>query len=70
LKYPCSYLIYSEAFDRMPGEVREYVLRRLYDVLTGKDADPAFAHLLTADRTAILEILRDTKPSLPAYWRA
>src|SRR5206468_6487655 len=27
LKYPCSFLIYSEAFDRMPGEVKEYVLR-------------------------------------------
>jgi hypothetical protein len=68
-KYPCSFLIYSEAFDKMPGEVKEYVLHRLYDVLTGKDADPAFAHLSGADRAAILEILRDTKPDLPGYWQ-
>ena len=36
-RYPCSYLIYSETFDRMPTEVKEYVLRQLFDVLTGKD---------------------------------
>lgn len=69
MKYPCSFLIYSEAFDKMPAEVKTHVLRRLFDVLTGKDTDPAFAHLSNADRTAILEILRDTMPGLPAYWR-
>jgi hypothetical protein len=68
-KYPCSYLIYTESFDRMPADVKDYVLRRLFDVLTGKDTDRAFAHLTPADRAAILEILRDTKPDLPAYWR-
>lgn len=68
-KYPCSYLIYSEAFDRLPAEVRELALRRLYSVLTGSNSDKTFAHLTPADRRAILEILRDTKPSLPAYWR-
>jgi hypothetical protein len=68
-KYPCSYLIYSESFDRMPPEITDYVLQRLYHVLTGSDSDKAFEHLTAADRRAILEILRDTKPSLPAYWR-
>jgi hypothetical protein len=67
--YPCSYLIYSKAFDRMPAEVRDLVLKRLHDVLTGKDDDKAFAHLTADDRKAILEILRDTKPNLPDYWR-
>jgi len=68
-KYPCSYLIYSESFERMPEDVKSYVLRRLFNVLLGMDSDKAFAHLSAADRTAILEILRDTKPNLPAYWR-
>jgi hypothetical protein len=68
-KHPCSYLIYSEAFDRMPAEVRDLVLKRLHDVLTGEDRDKAFAHLTAADRKAILEILRDTKPNLPGYWK-
>lgn len=68
-KYPCSYQIYSAAFEGMPADVRGYVLQRLYDVLTGKDQSPEFAHLSAADRTAVLEILRDTKPNLPDCWR-
>jgi hypothetical protein len=68
-KYPCSYLIYSAAFDALPGPVKEYVLQRLWDVLNGKDTSPEFAHLSAADRRAILDILRATKPSLPEYWR-
>jgi hypothetical protein len=68
-KYPCSYLIYSESFDALPDAARDYVLRRVHDVLTGKDTGEDFAHLSAADRTAILEILRETKPNLPGYWR-
>jgi hypothetical protein len=68
-KYPLSYMIYSETFDAMPDVVREQVYRRLYDVLTGKDQSKTFARLSDGDRGAILEILRDTKPNLPEYWR-
>ena len=68
-KYPCSFLVYSESFDAMPTEVRDYVLHRIYDVLIGKDTDKAFEHLTATDRRAILEILRDTKTNLPAYWQ-
>jgi hypothetical protein len=68
-KYPCSYLIYSEAFDNLPGPVKDYVLRRLWDVLIGKEKSKAFAHLSEGDRRAILEILLATKPNLPAYWQ-
>jgi hypothetical protein len=69
-KYPCSYLIYSKAFATLPGPVKEYVLRRLHEVLTGKDTSEPFKHLTAADRKAILEILRTTLPDLPDYWRA
>lgn len=69
-KYPCSYLVYSASFDALPADVRDHVWRRLWDVLTGRDTSADFAHLSAADRTAILEILRETKPSLPEYWRA
>jgi hypothetical protein len=68
-KHPCSYLIYSPAFDAMPAPIREQLLARLYDILTGKDRDPQFARLIPADRQAILEILRETKTNLPDYWR-
>ena len=61
-------MIYSAAFDGMPDIVRERVYQRLYDVLTGKDKSPTFAGISAADRQAILEIVRATKPKLPAYW--
>jgi hypothetical protein len=64
-RYPLSYMIYSEAFDGMPAGVRDRVYARLYDVLSGKDQNPKFAHLSFEDRRNILEILRDTKPALP-----
>jgi hypothetical protein len=68
-KYPMSYMIYSRAFDNLPDSLRDRVYARLYDVLSGKDTSPKFASLSADDRRAILEILRDTKPNLPAYWR-
>ncbi len=68
-RYPCSYLIYSEAFDALPERMRDHVLRRLHEVLTGKDTSKDFAHLSPADRKAIREVLVATKPNLPAYWR-
>lgn len=67
-KYPCSYLVYSAAFDGLPASVKERVYQRLWDVLTGKDAGKDYAHLSAADRQAIREILIDTKVGLPAYW--
>ena len=65
LKYPCSYLIYSEAFDAMPSEAREAIYARLSTVLAGTDASPRYRHLSPGDRAAIVEILRDTKSDLP-----
>ncbi len=68
-KYPCSYLIYSDAFDAIPGPAREYLLKRLFAVLSGQDQSPDFATLSAGDRRAILEILVDTKPGLPEEWK-
>jgi hypothetical protein len=67
--YPCSYVIYSEAFEALPAAVKDYILRRLWEVLSGKDTSKEFAHLSAADRQAVLEILRATKPNLPDYWK-
>jgi hypothetical protein len=69
-KYPCSYLIYSEAFDSLPAQAKEFVYHRLFEVLTGSDQSPAFAALDGATRRAIFEILLATKPGLPADWKA
>jgi len=68
-KYPCSYLIYSPSVQALPAEAKDHLCRRLWEVLTGADRSPAFAHLSAEDRTAIREILQDTLPGLPDYWR-
>lgn len=67
-KYPLSYMVYSEAFDALPPQVKDRIYERVYDILTRKDQSPRFDRLSAGDRRAILEILRDTKPGLPAYW--
>jgi hypothetical protein len=68
-RYPCSYLIYSSAFDAIPEPAKGYVYHRLLQVLTGQDQSPDFAGLSAQDRQAILQILIETKPGLPAEWR-
>ena len=68
-KYPCSYLIYSEDFDSLPSPAKEYVYRRLVEVLTGQDTSPDFAKLTKQGRQAILEILLATKPGFPDRWK-
>jgi hypothetical protein len=68
-KYPCSYLIYSEAFDAIPAPAKEYVYRRLFDILSDREQGPEFASLSSQDRRAILEILAATKPGLPQEWK-
>ena len=68
-RYPLSYMVCSAIFDNLPDAVRDRVYRRLYEVLSGKDNSPKYARVSSADRTSILEILRDTKPNLPDYFR-
>jgi len=69
LRYPCSPLIYSEAFDALPAPAKDRIYRRLWEILSGKDDSKTYARLSQADRGNILEILRDTKPGLPDYWK-
>jgi hypothetical protein len=69
-RYPVSYMIYSAAFDNLPDKARDLVYQRIYDVLSGKDQSKAFARLSAEDRTAALEIVRETKSNLPVYWKS
>jgi len=68
-RYPLSYLIYSEAFDAIPEPAKDYVYHRLLQILSGQDQSADFAKLSAADRHAILSILIETKPGLPAEWQ-
>jgi hypothetical protein len=70
LKYPCSYLIYSEPFDAMPAPAKAAIYARLWAVLSGQETDARYDRLTAADRTAILDILRETKDDLPSYFDA
>lgn len=63
-KYPCSYLIYSEAFDALPLEMRHYLAERLKAILSGRETAKRFDHLAPGDRQAIFEILNETKPAI------
>lgn len=68
-EYPCSYLIYSDAFDALPAPAKEKVYARLYEVLTGKNSGEPYVSLTAESRKAILEILTATKSDLPAFWK-
>src|SRR4029077_13346923 len=65
LKFPCSYLIYSPAFDGLPPAAKEPIYRRLWEVLSGGERGDRYRGALSReDRQAIVEILRDTKKDL------
>jgi hypothetical protein len=71
LKYPCSYEIYSDAFDALPASAKDPIYRRMWQVLSGEERGERYrAALSVADREAIVEILKNTKPDLPAYFTA
>jgi hypothetical protein len=65
LRYPCSPLVYAGAFDALPERALDAVYRRMWTVLSGAATEPRYERLSHGDRTAIVEILRDTKPNLP-----
>jgi hypothetical protein len=61
LRYPFSYLIYSPAFDALPAPAKDYFYKRVRTILSGGDTTN-FGQLSVEDRTAISEILLETKP--------
>lgn len=69
LRYPCSYMIYSDAFDHLPAAAKEAVYQRMWQILSGRDKDPRYARLTLADRQAVVGILRQTKPDLPSSFQ-
>jgi hypothetical protein len=70
MRYPLSYTIDSAAFDALPDDIRAEVYRGLARVLVAGDAAPKYAHLTPADRRAVVEILRETRPDARAHLAA
>jgi hypothetical protein len=68
-QYPCSYMIYTPAFDALPQLAKDAVYNRMWEVLSGREKQPRYRALSLGDRRAVVEILRDTKPGLPDYFQ-
>jgi hypothetical protein len=68
LRYPCSYMIYSPAFRALSDDLRQAIYGRMWEVLSGRDANPKYARLAAPDRRAVAEILRGTLADLPAVF--
>ncbi len=59
-RYPCSYLVYSEAFAALPDEVRRPTLRELRDRLESRETTTGFEHLTAKVKSELLDILGST----------
>jgi hypothetical protein len=70
MRYPCSYMIYSEAFDALPVEAKDAIYSRMWQILEGKEKGAKYARLSRADRQNVIEILRATKKDLPDYFKS
>jgi hypothetical protein len=68
LRYPCSYMVHSEAFGALPTDVRQAIYARMWDILSARDTNPKYARLSEADRLAVVEILRETLHDLPGVF--
>jgi hypothetical protein len=70
LRYPCSYMVYTDAFDSLPPPVVAAIYQRMWQILSGQDGGRRYARLSSSDRRAIVEILRSTKAGLPPYFQS
>jgi hypothetical protein len=52
MRYPCSYMIYSDAFEALPVPAKNAIFARMREVLSDGNKDPG--------RQAVIEILQDT----------
>jgi hypothetical protein len=68
-RYPCSFMIYSAAFDSLPQPMKNYLWGRLEQIVAGNDKSATYATLKAEDRVALLEILIETKPEFAAWLR-
>ncbi|MDA8744370.1 hypothetical protein N9N28_07050 [Rubripirellula amarantea] len=68
-KYPCSYLIYSDAFNGLQPILKTEIYRQLLAILASEEPIERYVHLDAGTRTDILDILRATKTDLPEEWR-
>ncbi len=66
-RYPLSYMIYSVGFDGLPTYAKDYVYRRLAEILSGRDQTAPYTQLTATDRATALQILTATKPAFASF---
>lgn len=66
-RHRCSYMIYTPQWQELPASFKSKVYAEMKMALSGKMRE--FAYLPAAERIAIVGILRETLPDLPADWR-
>ena len=59
----------SGVVEALPATVRPVIYTRVWQVLSGRDANQRSRRLSPADRQATIEILRATKADWPDYFR-
>ncbi len=65
-QYPCSYLIYSDAFTTLEPSLKAEIVRQIKAVLTGDHPSTGHDHLSATDRANVLGILSETHPDFTA----
>ncbi len=66
-RYPLSFMIYSAGFEGLPPYAKDYVYKRLTDILQGRDQGAPFTRLSADDRAAAFQILTATKPDFATF---
>jgi hypothetical protein len=66
-KHRCSYMLYTPQWQKLPALIKNRVYAGMKLALSGKDRN--YAYLSAQERLAIVSILRETLPDLPADWR-
>jgi hypothetical protein len=67
-KHRCSYMIYSELFQKLPAVLKDRIQQRLKAALNETPANEEFNYLPAAERHAIRGILKATLPGLSRDW--
>lgn len=54
MRFPCSYMIYSEPFNELPPQLKDAIYRRMGRILSGEEKSAKYARLSSADRRAVI----------------
>lgn len=68
-KYRCSYMLYTDSWQKLPAVLRERVYFKMAEGLREQNPNPVYAHLPPDEKLAIRILLKETMPGLPPWWK-